>query len=55
MLANKLQTSERDIVYRTRGHKRGPIARLVSPSDLGEAIKPLARGRVNRVQQSMHI
>jgi redox-sensitive bicupin YhaK (pirin superfamily) len=40
MLANKIQTSARDIVYRTRGHKRGPIARLVSPSDLGEAIKP---------------
>jgi redox-sensitive bicupin YhaK (pirin superfamily) len=40
MLANKAQTSDREIVYRTRGHKRGPIARLVSPSDLGEVMKP---------------
>jgi redox-sensitive bicupin YhaK (pirin superfamily) len=30
----------RAIVYRTRGHRSGPITRLVSPSDLGELIKP---------------
>jgi len=40
MLANKVQTLDREIVHRTRGHKRGPIARLVSPSDLGEVMKP---------------
>jgi redox-sensitive bicupin YhaK (pirin superfamily) len=27
-------------VHRTRGHTHGPITRLVSPSDLGELIKP---------------
>jgi len=30
----------RRIVQRTRGHAAGPIARLVSPSDLGEQLKP---------------
>jgi redox-sensitive bicupin YhaK (pirin superfamily) len=30
----------RRIVHRTRGRRQGPIVRLVSPSDLGEAIKP---------------
>src|SRR5712664_833262 len=30
----------RAIVQRTRGHSHGPITRLVSPSDVGEIIKP---------------
>src|SRR5258707_7855716 len=30
----------RRISYRTRGHSQGPITRLVSPSDVGELIKP---------------
>ena len=30
----------RRIVYRTQGNRRGPITRLVSPSDLGEMLKP---------------
>jgi redox-sensitive bicupin YhaK (pirin superfamily) len=30
----------RDIAYRTHGSTRGPITRLVSPSDLGEVMKP---------------
>jgi redox-sensitive bicupin YhaK (pirin superfamily) len=30
----------RRIVHRTPGHRHGPITRLVSPSDLGEIIKP---------------
>jgi redox-sensitive bicupin YhaK (pirin superfamily) len=40
MLAIKTTPDVRDIIYATRGHTRGPITRLVSPSDLGEAIKP---------------
>jgi redox-sensitive bicupin YhaK (pirin superfamily) len=43
MSANQLQKTERSarrIVYRTRGHAGGPIARLMSPSDLGQLIKP---------------
>jgi redox-sensitive bicupin YhaK (pirin superfamily) len=40
MLANQAQNSVRQIVYRTHGHTRGAITRLVSPSDLGELIKP---------------
>jgi len=40
MLARKIQESAREIVYRTRGYTGGPITRLVSPSDLGELIKP---------------
>ena len=30
----------REIVYQTGGSTHGPITRLVSPSDLGELIKP---------------
>jgi redox-sensitive bicupin YhaK (pirin superfamily) len=30
----------RRVAHRTRGHTHGPITRLVSPSDLGELIKP---------------
>ena len=37
-----LQQKPRDIVYRTHGMTGGPITRLVSPSDLGEIIKPFA-------------
>src|SRR5437867_3137496 len=40
MLARQLQPPAREIVYRTRGRSHGPITRLVSPSDLGELIKP---------------
>jgi redox-sensitive bicupin YhaK (pirin superfamily) len=32
--------AERPIVLRTRGQRHGPITRLVSPSDIGELIKP---------------
>jgi redox-sensitive bicupin YhaK (pirin superfamily) len=32
--------SKRRIIHRTRGQRSGPITRLVSPSDLGEMIKP---------------
>src|SRR5262245_28669976 len=40
MLATKLKSATREIVYRTDGATRGPITRLVSPSDLGEVMKP---------------
>ena len=33
-------TTNRAIVYRTLGSKHGPITRLMSPSDLGEHLKP---------------
>ena len=33
-------SSARRIVLRTRGRQHGPIVRLISPSDLGELIKP---------------
>jgi redox-sensitive bicupin YhaK (pirin superfamily) len=32
--------AERPIALRTRGYRHGPITRLVSPSDIGELIKP---------------
>ena len=32
--------AQRGIVLRTRGQRHGPITRLVSPSDIGEIIKP---------------
>src|SRR5712691_5413843 len=34
------QARARRIVHRTRGNSHGPITRLVSPSDVGELIKP---------------
>src|SRR5713101_3635939 len=40
MLARQLQLAVREIVYRTHGHTHGSITRLMSPSDLGELIKP---------------
>jgi redox-sensitive bicupin YhaK (pirin superfamily) len=40
MLATEVESPVRNVVYRTRGQKRGPITRLVSPSDLGELMKP---------------
>ncbi len=40
MLAQQIQQPVRDITYRTHGSGGGPITRLVSPSDLGELIKP---------------
>jgi redox-sensitive bicupin YhaK (pirin superfamily) len=35
-----LATSERHVVYRTRGRLHGPVTRLMSPSDLGEILRP---------------
>ncbi len=34
------ETRVRRVTYRTRGHSQGSITRLVSPSDVGELIKP---------------
>ncbi len=36
----KASLAERAIAHRTRGRRHGPITRLVSPSDIGELIKP---------------
>ncbi len=35
-----MPVASRRIVYRTHGHKHGSIVRLMSPSDLGELLKP---------------
>lgn len=40
MLATQLQHYPREIADRTFGRTRGPITRLMSPSDLGEVLKP---------------
>ena len=40
MLAQQIQQPARKIGYRTQGSVGGPITRLMSPSDLGELIKP---------------
>lgn len=40
MLARQLQHPVREIIYRTSGQTQGPITRLMSPSDLGELLKP---------------
>ena len=33
-------SSKRSVVVRTRGQRHGPITRLMSPSDLGELLRP---------------
>jgi redox-sensitive bicupin YhaK (pirin superfamily) len=38
--AHQTQLPTRRVAYRTRGHSHGPITRLVSPSDVGQLIKP---------------
>ena len=42
MLYSTAQTWKRPsrIAHRTRGRSHGPITRLMSPGDLGEALKP---------------
>ena len=40
ILQGEAPTSARSIVLRTAGRKRGPITRLMSPSDIGEMLKP---------------
>jgi redox-sensitive bicupin YhaK (pirin superfamily) len=39
-IQDKTHSHARKIVFRTRGSSHGPITRLVSPSDLGQLIKP---------------
>jgi redox-sensitive bicupin YhaK (pirin superfamily) len=36
----RVQDPAREIVYRARGRRHGPITRLMSPGDLGQALKP---------------
>ena len=38
--STSVQASTRRVVHRTRGYGHGPITRLMSPSDLGEQLKP---------------
>jgi len=40
MSSSQSQNCGREIVHRTRGHTQGSITRLMSPSDLGQLIKP---------------
>src|SRR3984893_8990289 len=40
LIKKETKKKGREIVARTRGSSHGPITRLVSPSDLGQAIKP---------------
>lgn len=40
LIKKEPKTKGRKIVARTRGSSHGPITRLVSPSDLGRALKP---------------
>ena len=38
--STSVQASTRKVVHHTRGYRHGPITRLMSPSDLGERLKP---------------
>jgi redox-sensitive bicupin YhaK (pirin superfamily) len=39
-LSTRAESATRRVVQTTSGHRQGPITRLVSPSDIGELIKP---------------
>jgi redox-sensitive bicupin YhaK (pirin superfamily) len=39
-MATSVAGTQRRIVHRTRGHRHGSITRLMSPSDLGQVVKP---------------
>jgi len=39
-LSTRVVEVGRSIVFRTRGHVHGPVVRMVSPSDVGQMIKP---------------
>jgi len=39
-VVTKQASTSRSVVHRTRGYGHGPIVRLISPSDLGEQLKP---------------
>src|SRR5476651_2306695 len=39
-MATLSRPKHRRIVHRTRGHRQGPVTRLMSPGDLGELVKP---------------
>ncbi|HEY4074047.1 MAG TPA: pirin family protein [Herbaspirillum sp.] len=39
-MTNSILTRARGIVTTTRGHRNGPVTRVVSPGDIGELIKP---------------
>jgi redox-sensitive bicupin YhaK (pirin superfamily) len=43
----------RSIVYRTRGHGHGGITRLMSPSDLGESLKPFVFLDIFNMEKSL--
>ena len=40
LIKKELKEKGREIVLRTRGSSHGPITRFVSPSDLGQTIRP---------------
>lgn len=59
MEAAAIANATRPVLYRTRGHVRGGITRLVSPSDIGELIKPfvfldLFKMRADGPRMGMH-
>lgn len=48
-----MSTAPRRIALRTRGHGHGPITRLMSPSDLGQVVKPFVFLDIFDIQQPM--
>jgi redox-sensitive bicupin YhaK (pirin superfamily) len=62
-MATAVMPSARNVIHATRGHTRGPITRLVSPSDLGDVMKPFVfldlavfdgRGHTMRMEEFWH-
>lgn len=48
-----VHNAQRNIVYRTRGHGEGFITRLMSPSDLGQYLKPFVFLDIFSVDENM--
>ncbi len=47
--------ASRKIVHRTQGHSHGPITRLMSPGDLGQALKPFVFLDIFEMNKAMQL
>jgi redox-sensitive bicupin YhaK (pirin superfamily) len=50
----KMNTSQRRIVYRSKGVTHGPVTRLMSPGDLGQLLKPFVFLDLFRIKASLN-
>jgi redox-sensitive bicupin YhaK (pirin superfamily) len=52
---NASVSTPRKIIHRTQGHSHGPITRLMSPGDLGQALKPFVFLDIFEMNKAMQL